>query len=122
MSVALDRMRPSPNMFASLIRFLFLDFEPSQFISQSLDVQGNIDDLLKHINNAYNPAFSIFGSVVSSLSKLFSAETKPQQDYVSRFAALGYDSDTLANSILAVLVSCTVELSQGMIAMAIAWK
>lgn len=118
--MALVRMRPPPNMVVSLIRFLFLDFEPSQFICQSLDVQGNIDDLLKHINNTYNPGFSIFGSMVSSLSKLFSTETTPQQDYVSRFAALGYDSDTLANSVLAVLVSCTVELSQGTIAIVIA--
>ena len=34
-------------------------------------------------------------------------------ELVARFASLGYDSDTLANSLLAILVGSTVEMSQG---------
>lgn len=55
--------------------------------------------------------FSIAG-VVGTLSRIFTGSKAPE-DYASRFAALGYDDDTLANSILAVMVGATVEFSQG---------
>ena len=58
------------------------------------------------------PQFSVF-SLISSFAKLLGGSQKSDDDLSARFVALGYENDTLANSILAVLVGCTVELSQG---------
>ena len=52
--------------------------------------------------------------MVNSFAKLFGGGSNGRQDdMMSRFAALGYDNETLANSILAVLVGSTVDMSQG---------
>ncbi|KIP10018.1 hypothetical protein PHLGIDRAFT_101881 [Phlebiopsis gigantea 11061_1 CR5-6] len=102
------------DVLADIYEFLFLDFAPSSFITKSLHVQEHISTLLKHIKNAHAPSFSLFG-VVSSFAKLFSGEpTHSAHDYHERLAALGYDADTLANSVLAVLVA-SVELSQALV-------
>jgi linoleate 10R-lipoxygenase len=51
---------------------------------------------------------------VSTFAKFLGGSPKAEdQDLSNRFAALGLDSDTLANSLLAVLVACTVEMTQG---------
>lgn len=116
----------------SPFRFLFLDFEHYTYITLTQKVKGHIEGLLAHIKSTYGRSrvnrltssaakqrtqiisqLSIV-NVVNSVSKFLHGGNKSMQDELGeRFAALGYDNDTLANSILAVLVGASVELSQG---------
>lgn len=55
--------------------------------------------------------------MVSTFARLLSGSTRStQDDLTSRLGALGQDTDTLANSLLAILVGSTVDMSQGMYA------
>ncbi|PSS35388.1 hypothetical protein PHLCEN_2v1661 [Hermanssonia centrifuga] len=97
--------------------FLFLDFEHWQFIPLSQKVRGHIDQLLQRIGNSYSRGsrLSIAG-VFSSFARLINGGGRNGHDeLVSRFSALGYDNDTLANSILAILIGSTVDMSQALV-------
>ena len=53
-------------------------------------------------------------NVISSFARLLNGGGRPQEDdLAARFAAAGLEGDTLANSVLAVIVGCTVEMSLG---------
>ncbi|KAI0704264.1 heme peroxidase [Cytidiella melzeri] len=103
-------------MLAEVYEFLFLDFEHWKYIPLSEKAKSHIDALLGHIKSSYGrPRLSII-NVVTSMSKLLSNSNKSIQEVLaSRMSALGYDIDTVANSVLAVLVGASVELSQAMI-------
>ena len=56
------------------------------------------------------PQISISG-LIDTISNIFKGKSD-HDEIVQRINSLGFDSDTLANSILAILVGSTVELSQ----------
>ncbi|KAJ3551142.1 hypothetical protein NM688_g4896 [Phlebia brevispora] len=103
------------DMLGEIYTFLFLDFEHWKSMPLAKTVKGYVDELLGHIkanfNRTYRFPFSIFGVV----SRMLGGVPSAQDDLMQRFAALGYDNDTLANSILAVLVGATVEMSEGLV-------
>lgn len=100
------------DMLGDIYEFLFLDFEASKYINMVKAVRGHISVLLKAIKASHRQGFSISG-LVTSFSRLLGGGDP--NDLPTRLAALGYDDDTLANSLLAILVGCTVELSQALI-------
>ena len=85
---------------------------------------SRISIYVKHVTRSDGELQLSIAGVVSSFARLLGGGPKTdEQDLSSRFAALGYDTDTLANTLLAVLVGCTVELSQGMsLPQAIMWR
>lgn len=115
--------------------FLFLDFEHWKFLPLSQKVRGYVTELLGHINNAYwrGSMVRVLGmprgppltrtylitqlslaGVVSTFARLLSGGGRTRQDDImARFAEKGIEGDQLANSVLAVLVGATVEMSEG---------
>ncbi|GJE90952.1 linoleate diol synthase and cytochrome P450 domain-containing protein [Phanerochaete sordida] len=98
------------DMLTEIYEFMFLDFEASKYMNMVKSVRGHVGVLLKHIKAVHSSG--TLSSLVSAFASLFVGQ---KDDWHARFAALGYDDDTLANSILAVLVGCSVELSQALI-------
>ncbi|KAI0091665.1 linoleate diol synthase [Irpex rosettiformis] len=95
-------------ILAETYEFLFLDFEHWKYIPLADKVKGHIDALLGHIKNTYCRSF--LGSI---FSKLFHGSGQSfQEDFASRLHELGYDNDTLANSVLALVVGASAELAQ----------
>ncbi|KAI0343269.1 linoleate diol synthase [Trametopsis cervina] len=100
-------------MLAEIYEFLFLDFEQWKYITLSATVKKHIEALLGHIKNTYGRSRLSLHNVVQSVSRFLGHSNKTiQEDLSARFSELGYDTDTLANSVLAVLVGASVELSQ----------
>ncbi|GJE95217.1 linoleate dioxygenase-like and cytochrome P450 domain-containing protein [Phanerochaete sordida] len=98
------------DMLAQIYEFMFLDFEASKYINMLKAVREHTDVLLKHIKEVHSNG--TLASLVSAFAGLF---ISPKNDWRARFALLGYDDNTLANAILAILVGCSVELSQALI-------
>lgn len=96
--------------------YLFLDIEQSKLLALQVKVNKDLNKLLDQIKDSSSGSsgrLSIFG-LLDSLSQMF----KPRTDHdelVERFSRLGYDTNTLANSVLAVMVGSTVELSQALV-------
>ncbi|EKM53767.1 uncharacterized protein PHACADRAFT_260261 [Phanerochaete carnosa HHB-10118-sp] len=102
-------------MLTEIYEFLFLDFDSYKYLTLLKTAQRHIDVLLRQIKGPQaNSGFSLF-SIFSFFAKLFGGGQKSEGDLSARFTSLGYDNDTLANSILAILVGCTVEMSQALV-------
>ncbi|GJE94143.1 linoleate diol synthase-like and cytochrome P450 domain-containing protein [Phanerochaete sordida] len=97
-------------MLAEIYEFMFLDFEPSKYMRLLKAARDHVGVLLKHIKAAHSSG--TLTSLASAFAGIFIGRT---DSWHARFALLGYDDDTLANVILAVLVGCSVELSQALI-------
>ncbi|KAK7686255.1 hypothetical protein QCA50_010475 [Cerrena zonata] len=96
--------------------YYFLDIAPSQKLKLQQKVKAHVEYLLTSIKWAYGGAglkLSIT-DFIDTISSLFKGKSD-HDEIVQRFNSIGYDIDTLANSILSILVASTVELSQSLI-------
>ncbi|OSX64325.1 hypothetical protein POSPLADRAFT_1054938 [Postia placenta MAD-698-R-SB12] len=99
---------------SDIYSFLFLDVDASKLLKLEQKVKADVEKLLGIIRNASGGGsrLSIVG-FVETIAEMFLGQKKSDFDELrERLAVLGYSSNTLANTILAVLVGATVELSQ----------
>jgi linoleate 10R-lipoxygenase len=105
-------------ILGDIYSFVFLEVDPHKLIVLQDKVKGHVTELLRHIQNN----LSIYGGrgmsitsladLVDTISQLFAkARTTDRDELVKRLQALGHSSDEVANSILAIMVGFTVELS-----------
>ncbi|KZT10132.1 linoleate diol synthase [Laetiporus sulphureus 93-53] len=105
------------DMLSDIYSFLFLDVEASKLLNLQRKVKTDIDKLLQLIKAGLRGSsrLSIIG-VVESIAEIFLGREKSDKDeLIESLTQLGFPTDTLANSILAVLVGATVEMSQSII-------
>lgn len=97
--------------------FLFLDVLPAKQLRLQQKVKADIEKLLKkiklHLRGAQRS--SIFAVVETFTSMFIGREKSPADEILEKLWGLGYSPDELAHSVLAVLVACSVELSQAIV-------
>ncbi|KAJ3491856.1 hypothetical protein NLI96_g423 [Meripilus lineatus] len=87
------------DQLTEIYSYLFLDIEQVNLITLRDRVQVHSKKLLEYIRASYG----------GSMARTFHDELK------ERLLALGYDLDTLAHAILAIVVGATVEMSQSLL-------
>ncbi|CAL1714626.1 unnamed protein product [Somion occarium] len=95
--------------------YLFLDIALSQTLKLQEKVKGHISKLLRYIKAEYSVGSKLsISGVFETLSHIINGRSD-HDEVIRRFNNIGYDINTLANTILAILVGSTVELSQSLI-------
>ncbi|CCL98613.1 uncharacterized protein FIBRA_00615 [Fibroporia radiculosa] len=105
------------DVLSDIYSFLFLDVEAAQLLKLEQKVRGDIDKLLRLIKVSIGGSsrLSIVG-FVESITEIFLGSKKTERaELLERLQSLGYDRDTQANSVLAVLIGSTVEMSQAIV-------
>ncbi|KII87382.1 hypothetical protein PLICRDRAFT_253826 [Plicaturopsis crispa FD-325 SS-3] len=99
---------------ADIYTFLFLEVDPASMMVTRERVRRSIDELLRHIkdNLGIGNRYSWAG-IVDSISQMFAtdAERVQRRSLLERIYAINPSPDHLANSLLAILLGSTVELS-----------
>ncbi|OBZ73945.1 Linoleate 10R-lipoxygenase [Grifola frondosa] len=106
------------DILGDIYSYLFLDVDAGRLLGLQKNVAKHVDNLLGDIRRAFGATgrLSIVEFVEEKLSHFFGRHEKTDRGkLMDRFHALGYLPETLCNSILAVLVGATVELSQSMV-------
>ncbi|KAI0078682.1 linoleate diol synthase [Panus rudis PR-1116 ss-1] len=102
-------------VLTDIYSYLFLDVAQTNMLNLQEKVKGQIEELLGYIKAAHGTGIRLSVSgFLNALSQIFRGKSD-HDELAARFATLGYDSDTLANSILAILVGATVEMSQALV-------
>jgi linoleate 10R-lipoxygenase len=99
-----------------LPRFLFLDVEPAKYMVLKQRVKDNIQELTHLIKSSLGSVESRmpFAGLFDTLSGLFGFGDKGHNEIVKRLVEFGCSTEQVVNSILALLVGATVEMSLGM--------
>lgn len=111
--------------------YLFLDIDESKHMNMREKAKKDIQTLLDCISDSSGIGLSVsltlsspwrdcttdtsklsFTGVLSTMSHIFTIPNM-HDEFISRFIKLGYDSNKMANTLLAFLVGTTVEMSQG---------
>jgi cytochrome P450 len=101
---------------SDIYSFLFLETDPAKLMITREQVKASVAELLRHIKTNLSigggQRFSVAG-IVDTISQIFLSNRKKsdRQDLLKRLYDIGHDSDQLANSVLAILIGSTVELS-----------
>ncbi|THH32027.1 hypothetical protein EUX98_g2160 [Antrodiella citrinella] len=101
-------------ILSDVYSYLFLDVAQSKLLNLQEKSKAHVDKLLHYIKDSSGVGLNLSVSgILSAVSNIFKTPTN-HDELVARFASLGYDSDSVANSMLAILVGSTVELSQAL--------
>ncbi|KZT65024.1 linoleate diol synthase [Daedalea quercina L-15889] len=100
------------DILADIYSFLFLDVPAAKLLNLQQKVKADIAKLLQKIDAHLGQSTGIFETIRS----MFVGRNKSQKEEIrDKLWALGYSPDELAHSVLAVLVACSVELSQSIV-------
>jgi linoleate 10R-lipoxygenase len=101
------------NILGDIYSYIFLHVDPARAKILGAKVSSDVKTLLGHIKEYLAVDAIKKQSVVRAVGSVFSkANKKPDQsEIVKRLASLGGTTDELANTVLALMVSSTVELS-----------
>ncbi|KDQ61436.1 hypothetical protein JAAARDRAFT_203950 [Jaapia argillacea MUCL 33604] len=107
------------DILGNIYGHLFLDSDPSKAISQKIQVKSQVKELVNHIKENLPASVSGRLSLVGLLdqfSQLFKTYPKSaREQFAEGLSELGLSADKIANSILAVMVGATIELSQSLV-------
>ncbi|TCD67949.1 hypothetical protein EIP91_011750 [Steccherinum ochraceum] len=102
------------DMLTNIYSYLFLDIDESKHMNMREKAKKDIQTLLDCISDSSGIGLSLsFTGVLSTMSHIFTIPNM-HDEFISRFIKLGYDSNKMANTLLAFLVGTTVEMSQGL--------
>ncbi|KAI8996529.1 linoleate diol synthase [Trametes punicea] len=100
------------DVLADIYTYLFLDVSPENLTKLQKRVTSEVDDLKALIRQQFGGSRLSFASIF----QIFARQAKSSKSvFTERLQALGYDAETQCNSVLALLVGATVELSQAMV-------
>ncbi|KAG0709341.1 heme peroxidase [Suillus ampliporus] len=101
------------DMLAEIYQFIFLEVEAANYMPMKLRVKEHVQELTCLIKGALGSAGSKlpFAGLIGTVSGLFGKGKKNHSEIVKRLFALGHSTDQVVNSILALLVGATVEMS-----------
>ncbi|KAH9839793.1 linoleate diol synthase [Rhodofomes roseus] len=105
------------DILADIYSFLFLDVPAEKLLRLQQKVKGDIDTLLKkikhYIRGAQRSSISLVFDTITSM--FVGKDRSPREEILEKLWGLGYSPDELAHSVLAVLIACSVELSQAVV-------
>lgn len=99
------------DILGDIYSFIFLDIEASKVMVLQAKVLEHINTLLGHIKSHLQGQGNKRISVARAVSALSPTKKTEQSELIKRLAALGGSSDELANTVLALMVASTAELS-----------
>jgi hypothetical protein len=100
-----------------LSSFLFLEVEAAKYMPLKQKAKEHVQELTHLIKSALGGAGSKmpFAGLIGTMSNLFGGKGKKNHnEIVKRLFALGHSTEHVVNSILALMVGATVEMSLGM--------
>lgn len=99
-----------------LPRFIFLEVEPAKHMLLKQRATDHVQELTHLIKSALGGVESRmpFAGLLDTLSGLFGYGAKNHNEIVKRLFDFGCSTEQVVNSILALLVGATVEMSLGM--------
>ncbi|KAI0766618.1 linoleate diol synthase [Trametes elegans] len=105
------------DILADIYTYLFLDVSPESLSKLQKNVAAEVEKLLGLLRQRFGGSKLSLAGIFGSISQIFTGgPSKSGGDaFVERVQALGYDAETLCNSVLALMVGATVELSQAMV-------
>ncbi|KAI9064021.1 linoleate diol synthase [Trametes sanguinea] len=104
------------DILSDVYTYLFLDVGAEHLTKLQKKVLPEVEKLKALIRQHTTGSRLTFASFFDSLTQMFSRQVKSNRSvFAERLQALGYDADTQCNSVLALLVGATVELSQSMV-------
>ncbi|OJT01856.1 Linoleate 10R-lipoxygenase [Trametes pubescens] len=104
------------DVLADVYTYLFLDVGAEHLTKLQRKVTAEVNTLLGHIRQQFGGSRLSLANIFETVSHIFTRQPKSSHDtFAERLHALGYDSETQANAVLALLVGATVELSQEMV-------
>ncbi|KAH7927845.1 heme peroxidase [Leucogyrophana mollusca] len=103
------------DILGDIYQFVFLDVEAAKYMVLKEKVKGHVEQLTSHIKSALGGAgnrISIAG-LVGTISAMFGTKGKKSShsELVRKLFEFGHSTDHVVNSILALMVGSTVELS-----------
>ncbi|KAG1742705.1 heme peroxidase [Suillus paluster] len=98
---------------SEIYQFVFLEVEAAKYMPLKQKVKDHVQELTHLIKSALGGAGSRvpFAELFGTLSGRFSGRGKNHNEIVKRLFELGYSKEHVVNSILALLVGATVEMS-----------
>ncbi|KAH9932667.1 linoleate diol synthase [Amylocystis lapponica] len=105
------------DILGDIYSYLFLDIPEAKVLKLQQKVKADVDKLLHVVGSDFSgPPWLSLGGLVEAVTHMFFPQQKSGRDeLMGRLDALGYAPETLCNSVLAVLVGGTVEMSQACI-------
>jgi len=99
-----------------LPRFIFLEIDPATYMLLKQRVRDHVQELTHLIESALHHPWRgmAFTGLFDILSGLFGVRSKNHNEIVKRLFEFGCSTEQVVNSILALLVGATVEMSLGM--------
>ncbi|KAG1746574.1 heme peroxidase [Suillus paluster] len=102
------------DMLAEIYEFIFLEVEAAKYMPMKQRAKDHVEELTHLIKGALGSAGSKlpFAGLIGTMTGLFGGKGKKNHsEIVKRLFAFGYSNDQVVNSILALLVGSTVEMS-----------
>jgi hypothetical protein len=100
------------DILGDIYSFIFLDVETSKVMTLQETVKKQIHQLLHKIKAGLSGTVGRRASIIGSISNLFSKpKTVEHREILKRLYELGHSDDKLANTILALMVTSSVELT-----------
>ncbi|KAI0369199.1 linoleate diol synthase [Pilatotrama ljubarskyi] len=104
------------DVLAGIYEYLFLDVSAERLTKLQKKTSADVEKLLGLIRQQFGGSRLSLANLFGTVSQMFSRQAKSSRDtFAERMSTLGYDAETQANSVLALLVGSTVELSQAMV-------
>ncbi|KAG2138289.1 heme peroxidase [Suillus clintonianus] len=101
------------DMLSEIYQFIFLEVEAAKYMTLKQRVKDHVQELTRLIENALGSAGSRMplAGLFDTLSSFFGGRGKNQNEVVKLLFEFGYSTEQVVNSILALLVGATVEMS-----------
>ncbi|KAI0642463.1 linoleate diol synthase [Trametes meyenii] len=104
------------DVLAGIYSYLFLDIGAENLSKLQKGVIGEAEKLFGLLRQQFGGSRLSLASLFGSVSQIFTRQSKTAKGtFVERLHALGYDAETQCNSVFALMVGATVELSQAMV-------
>ncbi|PFH51764.1 hypothetical protein AMATHDRAFT_2679 [Amanita thiersii Skay4041] len=103
------------DMLGEIYRFIFLEVDSAQFMVLGEKVTGHVHDLLRAIKNNLNITVTQRLSIVNIFGTIFGKNKKAEHnELVKKIHEISHSTDEVANTLLALMVGATAELSLAM--------
>ncbi|KAG0701786.1 heme peroxidase [Suillus ampliporus] len=101
------------DMLSEIYQFIFLEVEAAKYMTLKQRVEDHVQELTHLIKNTLGSAGSrmSLAALFDTLSGLFGGRGRNHNEIVKRLFEFGYSTEQVVNSILALLVGATVEMS-----------
>ncbi|KAK2463514.1 hypothetical protein APHAL10511_004265 [Amanita phalloides] len=99
------------DMLADIYNFIFLEVDQAKYVLLGEKAVGHIHDLIPLIKNNAHAAGPKRLSIIGKFGSILRMNKKSQSEVVNRINEISRSTDQLTNTLLALMISATAELS-----------